>query len=76
MASDLNYWQPQHERRIGVVAEFEIIGIVAVGSYPPAVLIRHVRSRLACYFNLKSAANLQWFLALWIQEQAGKLHNG
>jgi hypothetical protein len=76
----VNYWKKTDERRIGIVAECEIVGIVAVGSYPPAVLIRSLRAEnglhYSYYFTLKAAAALQWQLALWIQEQAGKLLNG
>ena len=72
----MNYWNRKDEKHIGIVAECQIVGIPAIGQYPPAVLIRHPRTGFAFYYTLKAAASLQWHLAMWVQEQAGKLLNG
>lgn len=67
------YWRRNQERRVGIAGDIEVIGIPPIGTYPPAVLLRHPSTMSALYFTMKSAVELNFQLAIWIQEQQGKL---
>jgi hypothetical protein len=67
------YWKREVEKLVGAAGDVVVVGIPAIGSYPPAVVLRYPQTGDAFFFTMKSAGELQWLLSLWIQEQQGKL---
>ncbi len=55
-------------KRIGIVADIEVLGILPSGVKPPGLLLRYPRTGEAMAFTLKEAHALTWHVKLWLDE--------
>jgi hypothetical protein len=55
-------------KRIGIVDDVEILGIMPKGYSPPGVMFRYPRTGEAFVFSVKAASLIAWHINIFLQE--------
>lgn len=59
---------PKRLRRIGIVDDVEILGVMPQGYSPPGIMLRYPKTGEAFMFSMKGAKSIAWHFNLFLKE--------
>jgi len=63
-------------RRVGIVGDVEVLGVMAQGPKPPGILLRYPRTGEAFAFSLRDAASLTFYINIFLKEVGHAIREG